>query len=246
MSTDSFEISHSWSQPPDAQYRNGYKVSYADYRESGVHIVFTIYPKESTNRETMVLEVPANIRILFANDWRHCKIVIQRVIDYLTTIDESTSGIKYNKIVVDTSKVSGWLTTQMALFERNHTFLNDSLPSARTVPFVVLGLLIALQIQYYPVNILPRKEEGLLLVLDGMLILSMLLRDIFERSIFFLSTPFPVLRSMNTSRLRFTVLGTFKRYWRRYLTTFSISLLLIVGGVIVGEVQEQALHFILL
>lgn len=232
MSTDSFEIWHSWSLPPDAEYRNGYKVSYAHYKEGGVHTLFTIYPKESINRETMVVEVPANIRILFTNDWRHCKIVIQRVIDYLATIDESTSGIKYKKIVVDTSKVSGWLTAQMALFERDHTFLNDTLPSARTGPFVLLGVVIAFQSKYYPIDILPREAESLVLVLDGMLILSMVLHDIYQRWMCFFDSP---LRWLLNRGLKDIITGTFKRYWRRYLTTICISVLLIGGGLINGS-----------
>jgi len=119
----------------------------------------------------------------------------------------------------------------MALFERNHTFLNDTLPSARTVPFVVLGVIIAFQSKYYPVDILPRKEESLMLVLDGMLILSLVLHDIYQRWMFFFCNP---SRWILKWALKDIITGTFKRYWRRYLATFCISVLLIGGGLIGG------------
>ena len=202
-------------------------VSFARYEEGDVHLYFSMYPLKPDGGTSVVMEVPANIRMSLGNDWSKCEIVIRRVVDYLTTLDESKSHRKYTDLVIDTSRVPKWFPTQIKLFENSHQFLVDTLPSANTSPLIALGLVIAYQKEFRFLGNLSPEATGLALSVVGISIIGMLFSDIYKRWMFYCRHSPVVLRLWT---MRDTLEATFKRYWRRYLVTFCLSLLAISEG----------------
>ncbi len=202
-------------------------VSFAHYKEGDVHLFFSMYPLKSEGGASVVMEVPANIRISLGNDWSKCEKVIQRVVDYLTTLDDSKFRRKYTDLVIDTSRVPKWFPTQIKLFENSHPFLVDTLPSASTSPLIALGLVIAYQKKFHVLEGLSPEATGWALSAVGISIMGMLFFDIYKRWMFYCRYSPVVLPSWT---MRDTFKGTFKRYGRRYLVTFCLSLLAISEG----------------
>jgi hypothetical protein len=228
MLNKSFEIHHTWGDPREPEYRNGSMVSFAHYKEGNVHLLFSMHQLKSDGISSIVMEIPANIRMSLCNDWSKCEIVIRRVADYLTSLDESKSHRKYSDIVIDTSKVPKWLPTQIKLLEKSYPFLVDSLPTASTSPLIALGLAIGYQKEYHLLGDLSVEATDWAIGAVGTSIMGILFSDIYKRWIFYYRHP--LILPSRTWTISDTFAGTFKRYWRRFLVTFCLSLLAISEG----------------
>ncbi len=219
------EISHSWGNPREPEYRNNARVSFVRYKEGENHLYFSMYPLEIEGGKSVVVEVPSDIRAQFGNDWGRCQIAVERVVNFLKSLDESIVHRSYATLVVDTSKVPKWLPVQIKLFEEKHTFLCDSFPTAETSPFIAIGLAtICFKEWLIGVGFTATNE---VLFAIGFVTLGMLLIDIGKRWMFFRNPSFVVLRGWT---LLDKLSGTFKRYGRRYVITLCLSLLIISAG----------------
>ena len=223
----SFQIQHTWGDPREPEYRNGTTVSFAHYKEDGIHLFFSMFPLNPDGSGPFVLEVPRDIRILLGNDWKRCEVAIQRVVEYLEALDESITYRKYSGIVLDTSKVTTWLPTQIKLFEQSHPFLVDSLPDVRTLPFIALGFAIAFQSKFTLFENLGTESLSTALLAVGIVILGILLSDIYTRWAYCVLMSRTVFQSWSTLDI---LQGMFSRYWRRYLVTLCFSILAICDG----------------
>lgn len=226
MVNTSFEISHNWGDPREPDYRNNARVSFAHYKEGDIYLSFSMFPLAPEKVESIVVEVPANIRAMFGNDWARCQIAIQRVVEYLRSQDKLVVHRAYASLVVDTSKVPKWLPVQVKLLKEKHTFLFDTLPTAMAFPFIAVGLATA----YYKKGLMgigfTAAHETLIAI--GGLTLGMLLFDIGKRWMFFRNPP--LLLALRGWTLADTLSGTFKRYGRRYFVMLCLSLLIISEG----------------
>ncbi|MEW6646896.1 MAG: hypothetical protein AB1450_06835 [Pseudomonadota bacterium] len=225
MDNTPFEISHTWGDPREPDYRNNARVSFAHYKEGDIHLFFAMYPITPEKGGPVVVEVPAYIRERFGNDWSRCQIAIQRVVDYLKSLNESKVHRKYTDLVVDTSKVPKWLPVQLKLFTEKHTFFIDTLPAAKTFPFVSVGLITA----YYKEVLIGVGFNSVAvnwaLIAIGITILWLLLSDIGKRWLVYRNPP--IFLALHGWTLSDTMSGTFKRYGRRYCITLCFSLLII-------------------
>lgn len=228
MDNTPFEISHTWGDPREPDYRNSARVSFAHYKEGDIHLFFSMYPLAPEKSELVAVEVPSYIRERFGNDWARCQIAIQRVIEYLKSLDESKVHRAYTNLVVDTSKVPKWLPVQIKLIEEKHTFLIDTLPAAMTFPFVAVGLITA----YYKGVLIGVGFNSVAmnwtLIAIGITILVMLFSDIGKRWMFYRNPP--MFLALHGWTLMDTLTGTVKRYGRRYFVTLCFSLLIISEG----------------
>lgn len=222
-----FEISHDWGDPREPDYRNNARVSFAIYKEGDIYLSFAMFPLTPANAESIVLEVPANIRAMFGNDWTRCHNAIQRVVEYLKSQDELVVHRAYASLVVDTSKVPKWLPVQVKLLEEKHTFLFDTLPTAIAFPFIAAGLATAyFKNQLMGIGFTAAHET---LIVIGVATLGMLLFDIGKRWMFFFRDPTQLL-ALRGWTLADKLSGTFERYGRRYFVTLCLSLLIISEG----------------
>lgn len=228
MLESSYNVGHSWGDPREPEYRNGSRVSYAHYSQEGINLYFSIYPHTPDDGASMVMEVPATIRILLNNDWSKCEIVIRRVLEYLESLEASSTGRNYAGIVVDASQVPGWFPTQIALLERNHPFLIDTLPSAKAFPLIVFGAVAVYQYDYF-VNWFGSERIGWVIIASGVLIMGMLFADIYQRWTLCFHPPDVMLLLYKWTFVN-SLRCVFSRYWRRFIVTFCISLIILGAG----------------
>ncbi|MBU2642073.1 MAG: hypothetical protein KJ889_09735 [Gammaproteobacteria bacterium] len=232
-----YEVSHSWGDPREPEYKNDLPVSYAHYHEGDIALHFKVVgTRLPDSREVRwVLEAPVNTRKVLGKRWADRAIIFDRVVVYLEglgdgDLDRKPGGKRFANLTVDTSMVPSRLSTVLKEVSNQ---LSLFLPSRQIFPLVGLGLAIAYAKQHFHFAWpwLPEKSVSFTLLFLGLVSMLMLAREaernyrIFKNGLWGLSKMVPNF-NLRTETFRVTV----KTFGYRYVITFALSVLLIRMG----------------
>ncbi|MES2824568.1 MAG: hypothetical protein V4732_13265 [Pseudomonadota bacterium] len=242
MNKESYQIDHSWGDPREPEYKNGYLVISVYYKEEGFQAGFRVYASnESSNGIDWILEAPVCLRKSLGSSWARRTIVFDRVVSYLKQIDRSDNWrIMQNKffdapeknlftnIVVDTSKVKSWLKTRLEALDTKLLPVTYTLPSKNTFPPLAIGFILAYLTKINSANLV--SNTALIIsfkILAGSAIV-LLIRDIANNykmlsNVFVLG----VIKNPSFNWRRKAVTETIKHFGRRYVVTFFLAMFLL-------------------
>jgi hypothetical protein len=229
----SYSIEHSWGDPRDSEYCNGIRVGYAHYKEGRCLLTFKLTGENEADSKEIVwtLVAPKNMRDILGSKWNQHRIVLDRVISYLSTAeicDIFDEEARYQNVSVDMSNVPSWVWSKLILAKRKLAPLSSRLPNKKALFLFVVGIVLYYSIQHYYLLLIPGIYVVVFLQALAIATFILLLQ---EGRKWYEATRMPVALQALANRQSMSNLEclkiTFISFWPRATTTIVLIVVLL-------------------
>lgn len=227
----SYNVRLSWGDPREPE-----PYPYAIYTEGKQWIHFNI--ELSDFDDVWLVKPPKNLRSLLKSSWKDRKIIYARVLNYLSSVETSTStGAKikrYNKLKLDESSLESYVVYLKKKIDSKTTRIRFSLPTKKTLPPLLIGFSLVFISHQYNLSNFMLKATIVLLITSGFYAVGELLKGV-QKDYETLLMPFSVsvlTKRMDAKKAKWSAMKlALRHFWRRYLLVLASSIYIIYHGV---------------